>query len=139
MRADVGGRGLLSGLVTREIAMWRAIVDVTTVVGRRGDNSVAAGNGIMDTQHHWQPLQRASDTLLLLNAQSGTLRCGWVKRRAVNEALGRTVRYGVGRICRLEGLLHGIEVAHAVIAQLIVRRVGPAGDGLGGDDFRRTG
>ena len=69
MRADVGGRGLLGGLVAREIAMRRAVVDVTTVVEVTtvvgGDNSAAAGNGIMGTQHHWQPLQRASDAQLL--------------------------------------------------------------------------
>eukprot|EP00964_Phaeocystis_antarctica_P035082 scaffold20010_cov64-Phaeocystis_antarctica.AAC.1 len=64
MSADIGERGLLGGLVAREIAMRRAVVDVTTVVGA-GDNSVAAGNGIIDTQHHWQPLQRASDAQLL--------------------------------------------------------------------------
>eukprot|EP00964_Phaeocystis_antarctica_P080349 scaffold50183_cov70-Phaeocystis_antarctica.AAC.3 len=139
MRADAGGRGLLSGLVAREVAMRRAVVDVTTVAGRRGDNSVAAGNGIMDTQDHWHPPQRISDALLRLTARLGTLRCGRIERRAASKALGRIVRYGVGRICRLEGLLHGSEVAHAVIAQLIVRRVGPAGDGLGGDDLRRTG
>eukprot|EP00964_Phaeocystis_antarctica_P016448 scaffold9093_cov80-Phaeocystis_antarctica.AAC.2 len=118
MSVDVGGRGLLGGLVAREIAMRRAVVDVTTVAG--GDNSVAAGNGIMDTQDHWHPLQRASDALLRLNARLGTLRCGRIERRAASKALGRIVRYGVGRICRLEGLLHGSEVAHAVIAQLIV-------------------
>ena len=78
---------LLGGLVAREIAMRRAVVDVTTVVG--GDNnSVAAGNGIMDTQHHWQPPRLASDALLLLNAQSGALHCGGVERRVVSEALG---------------------------------------------------
>ena len=65
MSADVGGRGLLGRLVAREIVMRRAVVDVTTVVGA-GDNSVAAGNGIIDTQHHWQPLQRASDAQLLI-------------------------------------------------------------------------
>ena len=107
MRADVRGRGLLGGLVAREIAMWRAIVDVTTVVGCRGDNSVAAGGGIISTQHHWQPVQRASDAILRLTARLGTLRFGRIERRAASKALGRIVRYGVGRICRLEGLLQG--------------------------------
>ena len=66
MRADIGGHGLLSGLVLAcEVAMRRAIVDVITVVGCRGDNSVAAGNGIIGTQHNWQPLQWASDALPL--------------------------------------------------------------------------
>ena len=95
----------------------------------------------MDTQHHWQPPQLASDALFLLNAQSGsTLRCGRVERRAVSEALGCVSRKG-----RLEGLLHCSEVVVAVyivtvhLALLIVRQVGPAGDGLGGDDLRRTG
>ena len=112
MKSAVGGRGLLGRLVAREIAMRLAVVDVT-VVG---------------TQNHWQPPQLASDALLLLNAQSGTLRCDRVERHVVSEALG---------------LLHGSEVvAHAVIvhlALLIVRGVGPAGDGLGGDDLCRTG
>ena len=50
MRADLGGRGL-GGLVAREIAMRRAVVDVISVVG--GDNSAArAGNRIMGTQYH---------------------------------------------------------------------------------------
>ena len=62
MRADLGGCGL-GEFMAREIAMRRAVVDVTSVVG--GDNSAAAGNGIMDTQHHWQPLQRASNAQLL--------------------------------------------------------------------------
>ena len=124
MRADLGGRGL-GGLVAREIAMRRAVVDVTSVVG--GDNSAAAGNGIMGTQHHWQPLQRASDTLLLLNAQSGTLRCGRVDQRAVCEALGL-----VSWASRLKGLLHGSGVvAHVVIVHPALL-IGPVGDGLGG-------
>ena len=80
MRWAVGGRGLLGGLVAREIAMRLAVVDVT-VVG---------------TQNHWQPPRMASDALLLLNAQPGTLSCGRVERRAVCEALGR-----VGRASRL--------------------------------------
>ena len=97
MRADLGGRGL-GGLVAREIAMRRAVVDVNTVAG--GDNSVAARNGIMDTQDHWHPLQRASDALLRLTARLGTLRCGRVERRADSEALGRVVRHGVGLLIR---------------------------------------
>ena len=113
MRRAVGGHGLLGGLVAREVAMRLAVVGIT-VVG---------------TQNHWQPPRLASDALLFLNAQSGMLRCGRVERCVVSEALG---------------LLHGSEVvAHAVIvvhlALLIVRRVGPAGDGLGSDDLRRTG
>ena len=67
MSADIGERGLLGGLMAREIAMRRAVVDVTTVVG--------AGNGIIDVQHltqqHRQPLRRASDALPLLTAPAG--------------------------------------------------------------------
>ena len=104
MRADLGGRGL-GGLVAREIAMRRAVVDVNTVAG--GDNSVAARNGIMDTQDHWHPPQRISNALLRLTARLGTLRRGRIEQRAASKALGRIVRYDVGRICRLEGLLQG--------------------------------
>ena len=112
MRWAVCGRGLLGGLVTREVAMRLAVVDVTTVVG---------------TQNHWQPPQLASDVLLLLNAQSGTLRCGRVDQRAVCEALGL-----VSWASRLKGLLHGSGVvAHVVIVHPALL-IGPVGDGLGG-------
>ena len=112
MRADVRGRGLLGGLVARKIAMWRAIVDVTTVVGCRGDNSVAAGDGIIGTQHHWQPLQRASDALLRLTARLGSRRCGRVERRAASEALGRVARHGIGLYAQVrdEVRLKGVEL-----------------------------
>eukprot|EP00964_Phaeocystis_antarctica_P071385 scaffold43556_cov68-Phaeocystis_antarctica.AAC.1 len=80
MRWAVGGRGPLGGLVAREIAMRLAVVDVT----------------VAGTQNHWQPPRLKSDALLLLNAQSGTLRCGRFERRAVCEALGR-----VGQASRL--------------------------------------
>eukprot|EP00964_Phaeocystis_antarctica_P143679 scaffold109261_cov69-Phaeocystis_antarctica.AAC.4 len=117
MRWAVCGRGLLGGLVTREVAMRLAVVDVTTVVG---------------TQNHWQPPQLASDVLLLLNAQSGTLRCGRVDQRAVCEALGL-----VSWASRLKGLLHGRGVvAHVAIVHPALL-IGPVGDGLGGDDLRR--
>ena len=104
MSADVGRRGLLGRLVAREIAMRRAVVDVTTVVEVTtvvgGDNSVAAGNGIIGTQHHWQPLQRASDALLRLTARLGTLRCGRIEQRAASKALGRILRHGVSLLER---------------------------------------
>ena len=111
MRSAVGGRGLLGRLVAREVAMRLAVVDVT-VVG---------------TQNHWQPPQLASDVLLLLNAQSGTLRCGRVDQRAVCEALGL-----VSWASRLKGLLHGRGVvAHVAIVHPALL-IGPVGDGLGG-------
>ena len=74
MTTCVGGRQLLGGLVAREIAMLAIVnvVNLTVVPHKR-----------------WQPSQRASDTLLLLNALSGTLRCGRVERCAMSEALGR--------------------------------------------------
>ena len=110
MRRAVGGHGLLGGLVAREVAMRLAVVGITVV----------------STQNHWQPPRLASDALLFLNAQSGMLRCGRVERCVVSEALG---------------LLHGSEVVIVIVHQtlLVVRRVGPVGDGLGGDDLRRTG
>ena len=74
-------------------------------------NVAAAVIGIVVTDHNWQPPRRASDAFLLLNAPSGTLRCGRVGGRAVCEALGR-----LSRAARLEGLLHGSEVvAHTII------------------------
>ena len=97
MSADVGGRGLLGRLVAREIVMRRAVVDVTTVVGA-GDNSVAAGNGIIDTQHHWQPLQRASDAQLL-NAPAvcgGNISDLFGHKRAWNE--GANLQLCLGRL-----------------------------------------
>ena len=125
MRWAVDGRRLLGGIVARESAMRYAVVNVT--VG----NSAAAVHGIGVTHKQWQPPRRASDALLLLHAQSGTLHCGRVERRAVCEILGHVSRTG-----RLEGLLHSTEVvAHVVVvqpAQLAGERVGPAGgDGHG--------
>ena len=120
----VGGRRLLGGLVTREIAMRLVAVDV---------NVAAAVNGIVVTDKQWQPPRRASDALLLLNALC-TLRCSRVERRTVCEALGR-----VSRASRLEGLLHGSEVLVRP-ALLIVGRVGPAAEdslGSAGSDLCR--
>ena len=64
MRRAFGGRQLLGGLVAREIAMF-AVVNV--------------GDLTMVTHKRWQPPWRASDALLLLDAQYGTLRCGRVE------------------------------------------------------------
>ena len=120
MRWAVDGRRLLGGMVARESAMRYAVVNVT--VG----NSAAAVHGIGVTHKQWQPPRRASDALLLLHAQSGTLHCGRVERRAVCEALGRVSRTG-----RLEGL-YVVIVQPALLAG---ERVGPAGDRHG---HRRT-
>ena len=92
MRQTVGRRQLLGGLVAREITMHRlANVNVGLLV--------ATAVVTVVSHKRWQPPRRASDTLLLiLNAQSGTLRCGRVERRAASEALGRVVRHGVGLI-----------------------------------------
>ena len=87
MRGDVGGRQLLGGLVARALAVGNVITavnDLTAVTHKR-----------------WQPPRRASDALLLLNAQSGTLRCGRVEQRAASKALGRVVRLGVGLLKRV--------------------------------------
>ena len=117
----VGGRRLLGGLVTGEIATRLVAVDVNAV------------NGIVVTDKQWQPPRRASDALLLLNALC-TLRCSRVERRTVCEALGR-----VSRASRLEGVLHGSEVLVRP-ALLIVGRVGPAAEdslGSAGSDLCR--
>ena len=82
---------LLGGLVAHEI-MMRLAVNLAMVSYKRG-----------------QPPRRASDALVVLTAQSGTLCCG----RVESKALGRVVF-----VRRIE-------------------HVGPAGDGLGGH-LRRT-
>ena len=105
MRQTVGRRQLLGGLVAREITMHRlANVNVGLLV--------AAVVSLTVVSHkRWQPPRRASDTLLILNAQSGTLRCGRVERRAASEALGRVVRHGVGLIKRV--MRQGLKVPKA--------------------------
>ena len=95
MRRTVGRRQLLGGLVAREITMRLAVVNVNVGL------LVAAAV----SHKRWEPPRRASDALLLiLNAQSGTLRCGRVERRAASKALGRVVRHGVGLIKMRQGL-----------------------------------
>ena len=99
MRRTVGRRQLLGGLVAREITTRLAIVNVNVGL------LVAAAVSLTVGHKRWEPPRRASDALLLiLNAQSGTLRCGRVERHAASKALGRVVRHGVGLIKMRQGL-----------------------------------
>ena len=90
MRGVVGGLRLPGGLVAHEITMRLAVVGVN--VG----NLVAAVSLTVVSHKRWQPPRRASDTLVLLNAQSGTLCCGRVEQRAASRALGRVARRADG-------------------------------------------
>ena len=90
MRGAVGGRRLLSGLVALEIAIWLAVVDVD--VG----HLVAAVSLTVVSHKRWQPPRRASNALVFVNAQPGTLCCDRVERRAASKALGRVVRHAGG-------------------------------------------
>ena len=94
MRADLGGRGL-GGLVAREIAMRRAVVDVISVVS--GDNSAArAGNWIMGTQYHRQPLQWRPQLLNAPAVCGGNISDLFGHKRAWNE--GANLQLCLGRL-----------------------------------------
>ena len=95
MRGAVGRRRLLGRLVAHEVAIRLAVVGVN--VGRL----VAAENLTVVSHKRWQPPRRASDALVFLNAQSGTLWCGWVEQRAASKALGRVVRRANGLFKRV--------------------------------------
>ena len=95
MRGAFGGLWLPGGLVAHEITMRLAVVDVN--VG----HLVAAVSLTVGSHERWQPPRRASDALVFLNAQSGTLRCGRVEQRAASKALGRVVRRADGLFKRV--------------------------------------
>ena len=96
MRGAFGGRQLLSGLVAHEIAMRLAVVDAIA------DQHLGAAVHLTVVSHERrQPPRRASDTLGFFHAQSGTLCCGRVKRRAASKALGRVVRRADGLFKRV--------------------------------------
>ena len=78
-----------------EIATF-AIVNVNV-----GDLAATVNDLTAVTHKRWQPPRWASDALLLLDAQYGTLRCGRVERRAASEALGRVVKLGVNLLKRV--------------------------------------
>ena len=95
MRGVAGGLRLPGGLVAHEITMRLAVVGVNV------SHLVAAVSLTVASHERWQPPRRASDTLVLLNAQSGTLWCGWVEQRAASKALGRVVRRANGLFKRV--------------------------------------
>eukprot|EP00964_Phaeocystis_antarctica_P008249 scaffold4443_cov69-Phaeocystis_antarctica.AAC.1 len=86
-------------------------------------------------QYYWQPLQRHGAEV---DALASRRERAWLQREFARAA---DAQYGVCRVSRLGGLLHGIGlVAHGLVvrpALVVVERVGPAGDGLGSD--RHTG
>ena len=90
MRGVVGGLRLPGGLVAHEITMRLAVVGVNL------GNFVAAESLTVVSHKRWQPPRRASDALVFLNAQSGTLWCGRVEQRAAFEAFGRVARRADG-------------------------------------------
>ena len=90
MRGAVGGLRLPGGLVAHEITMRLAVVDID--VG----HLVAAVSLTVVSHKWWQPPRRASDALVFLSAQSGTLCCGRVEQRAASRTLGRVARRADG-------------------------------------------
>ena len=90
MRGAVGGLRLPGGLVAHEITMRIAVVDID--VG----HLVAAVRLTVVSHKRWQPPRRASDALVFLSAQSGTLCCGRVEQCAASNALGRIARRADG-------------------------------------------
>ena len=111
MRADLGGRGL-GGLVAREIAMRRAVVDVISVVG--GDNSAArAGNRIMGTQYHRQPLRCDAQLLNAPAVCDGSISQNVRHERAWNEGENSAV-FGVA-------VAHGLAPAAAAASSDALR------------------
>jgi hypothetical protein len=70
--------------------MRLAVVDVN--VG----HLVAAVSLTVGSHERWQPPRRASDAIVFLNAQFGTLCCGRVERCAASKALGRVLRHADG-------------------------------------------
>ena len=100
--------------MAREIAMRRAVVDVISVVG--GDNSAArAGNRIMGTQYHRQPLQWGrSDALLNAPAVcDGSISQNVRHERAWNEGENSAV-FGVA-------VAHGLAPAAAAASSDALR------------------
>ena len=88
MRGAVGGLRLPGGLVAHEITMRLAVVDVGQLV--------AAVSLTVVSHKRWQPPRRASNALVFLSAQSGTLCCGRVEQRAASRTLGRVARRADG-------------------------------------------
>ena len=91
MRGAVGVRRLLGGLVAHEVAMR-----LVSIVGVNVGHLAAAVSLTVVSHERWQPPRRASDAIVLFHAQSGTLCCGRVERRAASKALGRVVRHANG-------------------------------------------
>ena len=96
--------------MAHEITMRLAVVGVNV-----GQHLVVAVNLTVACHKRWQPPRRASNALVFVNAQPGTLCCDRVERRAASKALGRVVRHAGGlskRVCnenkaRQEFVEHG--------------------------------
>ena len=84
MRGAAGRLRLLGGLVAHEIMVWRAVVDNNV-----RQHLVAAVNLTVVSHKRWQPPRRASNALVFLSAQSGTLCCGRVEQRAASRTVAR--------------------------------------------------
>ena len=93
-RGAVCGLRLLGGLAAHEIAM--RLAHRLAVIGVNLGHLVAAESLTVVSHKRWQPPRRASDALVFLNAQSGTLWCGRVEQRAAFEAFGRVARRADG-------------------------------------------